>query len=156
MNLRFSHWPDDHFSVVTVNFTPGHKKNVVWVELTQEAVPLIDKFGNTDEHKKVETGWQAHFWCVVCFCLFCVSSYFVSIFFFLFFPSSHPFLLLSGTVSSVFSVTQQKTKTPMMKMISEALFLFLLAPLLSSLVTRDRQLQLPHLLRENEQLLFTL
>ena len=56
-NWRFSSWPDDHFSVVTVTFREPEPGNC-FVDLVQTNVPECDKFGNETVMDTTENGWK--------------------------------------------------------------------------------------------------
>jgi len=59
--FRFSDWPTDHHSIVTIRLT-APSAGVVALSLEQRGVPLNDRFGNGDVPNKVRQGWQNFFW----------------------------------------------------------------------------------------------
>eukprot|EP01136_Pigoraptor_vietnamica_P010777 Opistho-1_new@3432 len=50
---RFSNWPKDHFSQVTIELTEGDTETKL--SLTQTGVPATDV-------ERTEQGWQKHYW----------------------------------------------------------------------------------------------
>jgi len=58
---RFNDWPDDHYSVVTIELSQP-STDVCRVVLNHRSIPLVDKYGNHSVPAKVLEGWNRFFW----------------------------------------------------------------------------------------------
>eukprot|EP00823_Brevimastigomonas_motovehiculus_P005050 TRINITY_DN350_c0_g1_i1.p1 TRINITY_DN350_c0_g1~~TRINITY_DN350_c0_g1_i1.p1 ORF type:complete len:191 (-),score=34.81 TRINITY_DN350_c0_g1_i1:217-789(-) len=57
---RFSEWPEDHSSIVELNFKEI-RDSVTQVDMSQTGIPLEDRYGNHDIPEKVSKGWRNYF-----------------------------------------------------------------------------------------------
>lgn len=58
---RFSNWPQDHYSTVTITITEKEPGNTQ-LRLVQTEVPVADQFGNESVLETTERGWKEQVW----------------------------------------------------------------------------------------------
>lgn len=58
---RFDNWTEGCFSTVDITLTATSPTTCKLV-LKHSGIPEADKFGNSDVPKRVQSGWEQHFW----------------------------------------------------------------------------------------------
>ena len=58
---RFSNWADSNESTVEILFEPRGSSSTV-VNVTQSNIPVHDKFGNAEQDKLCQRGWEDKYW----------------------------------------------------------------------------------------------